>query len=159
VPTSAPALFDDPDERRDAAAIAVLGSFTGPRRTMTIGLSRPGRADGPVALVTASPRLGRHASSALGQVATLVAARPDALEASHQVAIEPLSAAGLTGVAPWSSGHLQLGAHRIALWGLRPLTADEVASFRGGQQEAWMDHVETTSAFGTLQARGSTSAP
>ena len=150
---AAPALFDDPGASGDVASITMHGALEGPRRAMTVGLARLPRAEGPVELITTSPALSAHAGFALGQVAALLAANPDALGPYHRVAIETLAPAGLAGVVIWPSGHLQLGGRVIALWELLPITPEELAAFRAGGQEAWMDHVEDTNGFEALQAR------
>lgn len=150
---AAPALFDDPGASGDVASITMHGALEGPRRAMTVGLARLPRAEGPVELITTSPALSAHAGFALGQVAALLAANPDALGPYHRVAIETLAPAGLAGVVIWPSGHLQLGGRVIALWELLPITHEELAAFRAGGQEAWMDHVEDTNGFEALQVR------
>lgn len=90
---------------------------------------------------------------ALRQVAAVVSASPDALDAYHRVVTPPLESVGIAGVVLWPSGHLPLGQSDVTLLEAFPITSTELARFRSGEQEAWMSAVETQNAFGALQAR------
>jgi hypothetical protein len=147
-----PHLFDDPEGAADEPRVALFGS-TERRLASTIGLHRLDRAKGPIEIVAFSPRLSRHAAYAIRQVAAVVRASPDALDAYHRVAMPPLESVGIAGVVLWPSGHLPLGSSDVTLLEAFPITAHELARFRAGEQEAWMSAVEAQSAFGVLQSR------
>lgn len=147
-----PHLFDDPDGAPSESTVALFGS-TERRLASTIGLHRLARTKGPIELVAMSPRLSRHAAWALRQVAAVVAASPDAVDAYHRFPMPPLESAGIAGVVLWPSGHVPLGQSTVSLLEAFPITPAELARFRAGDQEAWMDTVEQQNAFGALQAR------
>jgi hypothetical protein len=145
-------LFDDPAGSPDETPVALFGNAER-RLACTLDLHRIDRAKGPIELVAFSPRSSRHAAFALRQVAAVVRASPDALDAYHRVAIPALEPVGIAGVVLWPSGHLPMGADRVSLLEAFPVTTAELARFRAGEQGAWMDGVERQNAFASLQAR------
>lgn len=88
-------------------------------------------------------------------------AHPGALEAPTRAHVAHLEItgggldehAGIAGVVLWPAGRLPLGSRDVALLEAFPITPAELARFRAGEQEAWMDAVEAESAYGALEAR------
>jgi hypothetical protein len=146
-------LFDDPDASTPGVHVAVYGGLAGPRRAMTVGLSRLSREAGPIEIVASSPRLSRHAAIALGELGELVRASPDRMHPYDRIAMGTLEPYGIAGVVLWPFGRLGAGERAVELWSALPITPEELARFRAGGQAAWMDEVEASNAFDAIDAR------